>query len=970
MSKNEAARLAAALPQALRAPFVNAWMRLAEVGGEPARLPRAVSEQLVRVWACSRFVADACIAAPDLLHDLVESGRLEAPGRLDERVRAGLAGTEDEAELMARLRRLRREEMVRIAWRDLAGLADLGQTLAELSELARACIDGALGHLARWHRERFGDVPDSTGKPQQLVVLGFGKLGAGELNFSSDIDLVFAYAEPGTSDGPRALDSDDYFTRLGQRLIRVLDEVSPEGFVFRVDMRLRPFGESGPLVMHFGAIETYYQSHGREWERYALVKTSPVAGDIEAGQRLLGALRPFVYRRYLDFGVFESLREMKAMITQEVARRGLEENIKLGRGGIREIEFVAQAFQLIRGGREPALQRRELMPVLGLLADAGHLQPLEVEQLESAYRFLRRMENRLQEYADAQTHDLPDDELGQARLALAMDAPDWTTLARELEAHRARVRRIFDAIFIDAMSQAAPAGESADLLAVWQAIVPDEAARELLASAGFADVSEALELMRQLRESRAVRELSARGRRRLDHLVPRLLAAAADTAAPETTLARLTRVVEAIAQRTTYLSLLIENPRALEHLARVVSFSPWLSDLVAGAPLLLDELIDPRIFQHAPELEVLEEELDELLEAAPHGDLEARMNALRQFQQASVMRVAVADLSGVMGVMQVSDRLSDIAELVIAKALDIALAQLQERHGTPWCNDAGQARPARFIVVAYGKLGSLELGYGSDLDLVFVHDSTGERAQTHGAKPLENGVFFARLAQRVISILSLPTSAGKLYEVDTRLRPSGSAGLLVTTLTAFARYQAENAWTWEHQALLRARPVAGDPVLAAAFLQVRDRVLARPREAETLRREVAEMRVRMRQEHARGNGEGFDIKHDPGGLTDIEFLVQYWALRWAVRHPRLRRWTDNMRLLEGMMAEGLLPIAEGAALGEAFKAYRAVIHRLTLEGKPAIVPDAELAERRQAVQMIWRMVFPEPEPPADPGADG
>jgi glutamate-ammonia-ligase adenylyltransferase len=402
----------------------------------------------------------------------------------------------------------------------------------------------------------------------------------------------------------------------------------------------------------------------------------------------------------------------------------------------------------------------------------------------------------------------------------------------------------------------------------------------------------------------------------------------------------------------------------------VVSFSPWLTDLVAGAPLLLDELIDPRIFEVAPELEALEEELDELLEAAPAEDMEARMDALRQFQQASVMRVAVADLSGVMGVMAVSDRLSEIAELVISKALDLATAQLQEKHGTPWCDDGGEARPARFVVVAYGKLGSLELGYGSDLDLVFVHDSTGERAQTHGPKPLENGVFFARLAQRVISILSLPTSGGKLYEVDTRLRPSGSAGLLVTSLSAFARYQAEDAWTWEHQALLRARPVAGDPVLAAAFMQVRDRILARSREPQALRREVAEMRARMQREHARGDGEGFDIKHDRGGLTDIEFLVQYLVLRYANRHPRLRRWTDNMRLLESMMVEGILPVAEGAALGEAFKAYRAVIHRRTLEGKPAVVADEEMAGRQSAVRMIWRMVFPDREAPADPDADG
>lgn len=936
------------IPATLLPALQTAEARYRDNGGDPEHPPADAAQSLARVWAVSRFVAENCARDPALLAELVASGDLNGSELPTARIKRELLDIPDERALMTRLRRLRRRELLRIAWRDIAGWAELDETLHGLSDLADGCIQGALTHLARWHAERHGIARNAKGVAQSLVVLGLGKLGARELNFSSDIDLLFAYPEAGMSDGERGLDNEEYFLRLGQKLVRVLDEATADGFVFRVDLRLRPFGDAGPVAMSFDAMETYYQNHGREWERYALIKARPVAGDLKAGERLLQGLRPFVYRRYLDYGAFESLRDMKAMLVQEVERRGLHDNIKLGPGGIREIEFIGQVFQLIRGGREPPLRQRGIVPVLGYLGEKNYLVVEEARALLKAYSFLRRTENRLQEYADEQTHDLPEDEIGRTRLAYGMGYPDWTTFKSDLDAERAAVHRVFQSVVVAPKSLQGEIGAPA-----WDGT--GEAA-ERLTALGFKDPAESGRLLHLLSEGAAGREQGERSRRLLKALLPRLAEAAVKHGTPDETLKRLVRVVETIAKRSAYLALLVENPTALEQLARVASESMWLVEMVVRSPLLLDELIDPRIFKEFPSQESLHAELETMLAGITPDDLEMQMDALRQFQQGAVVHAAAADLAGNAPLMKVSDFLTWTAEQVIQKALEIAWRQLARRHGRPQCIEHGRLRDARFSIVAYGKLGGWELGYGSDLDLVFLHDSRSAEQQTNGPKVLDNIEFFTRLAQRVINILSIPTTSGVLYQVDTRLRPSGGAGLIVSSIDGFAQYQEQQAWTWEHQALLRARPVAGSPEVAESFNQIRRSVLTRSRDPVRLRHDIAAMRARMRQEQAHAGGD-FDLKLDPGGLTDMEFLVQYWVLANASEHPELLDWTDNIRNLEGLTACGVIPAATGAFLADTYRDFRRRVHRLTLEGKAGRIPPAEAEPARGEVRALWAEVL-------------
>ncbi len=934
---------AAAIPAALLPALGTAESRYRENGGAPEHPPAAAAESLSRVWAASSFVAENCARDPRLLEDLAVSGDLSSTASPAARIKEQLKDVADERALMMRLRQLRRREMTRIAWRDLAGWADLDETLRDLSDLADGCTQGALSHLARWHAERHGTARNLKGEAQSLVVLGLGKLGARELNFSSDIDLIFTYPEAGRSDGERPLENEEYFLRLGQKLVKALDEATADGYVFRVDLRLRPFGEAGPIALSFDAMEAYYQSHGREWERYAFIKARPMAGDLKAGERLLQTLRPFVYRRYLDYGAFESLRDMKAMLAQEVERRGLSDNVKLGSGGIREVEFIGQVFQLIRGGREPALRERGIVPVLTYLGAKNYLDAKDAEALLAAYRFLRRVENRLQEAADQQIHDLPEDETARLRLAYAMGYADWKTFKAALDAERATVHRVFQSVVV-----APKAVQEEGAVTHWQADAESEAR---LATLGYQEPKEAARVLHSLSES-AARDQGERSRRLLQALLPGLVQVAAEQAQADETLKRLARVVETIAKRSAYLALLTENPTALKQLARMAAESVWLVDMVVRSPILLDELIDPRIFKEFPSQESLHAELESMLAGIAPDDLEMQMDTLRQFQQAAVVHAAAADLAGNAPLMKVSDFLTWTAEQVIRKALEIAWRQLVKRHGRPQCIERGRLRDARFAVVGYGKLGGWELGYGSDLDLVFLHDSRSGEQQTNGPKVLDNVEFFTRLAQRIINILSIPTTSGVLYQVDTRLRPSGGAGLIVSSIDAFAQYQEENAWTWEHQALLRARPVAGDAEVGKGFDAIRRQVLARPRDPAKLKTEIVSMRARMREEHKHA-GTDFDLKLDPGGLTDMEFLVQYWVLTHAHEQRQLLDWQDNIRNLEGLSEAGLIPAATGTLLADTYRDFRRRLHRLTLEGRPARVLPYEVEPARQQIRELW-----------------
>ncbi|MET0068365.1 MAG: bifunctional [glutamate--ammonia ligase]-adenylyl-L-tyrosine phosphorylase/[glutamate--ammonia-ligase] adenylyltransferase [Candidatus Thiodiazotropha sp.] len=927
------------------------WLeRLAEVAVEMPD-PDRFKERLLQVWEASDYLFQVALREPEWLirsHQQGDLDRTLAVGEVALRLAGELQGVANDADLARRLRVFRRHEMVRIIWRDLAGLAPLGETLEDLSALADACIEQALSHLHAWACCEMGVPRNAAGEPQPLVVLGMGKLGARELNLSSDIDLIFAYPENGQTDGARRLSNEQFFIRLCQRLVQALDNHTADGFVFRVDTRLRPFGNAGPLAMNFTALESYYGAQAREWERYAMIKARVVAGDAEAGRELMNMLRPFVYRRYLDFGAIASLREMKQMISAELHRKGMAANIKLGPGGIREIEFIGQAFQLIRGGRDKGLQVRPILPVLEVLKTRGLLPAYVVQELSEAYVYLRRVENRLQAWQDRQTHRLPDDELGRLRLARSMGDAGWKSFSEQLDRHRRHVQGHFDLII--SAPQTESDEQSQPLGGVWLNTLEPEQAAQLLSESGFAQPQRALELLGLLRDSHACRRLSSKGRERLDALMPLLIEAVGRSESADTALPRVLNLLEAIVRRTAYIALLIENPMVLSQLVKLTGVSPWVSGMLTRHPILLDELLDPRRLYSPLNREKLDRELAELLERLDQDDLESQMEGLRQFAHSNRLRVAAADIAEQIPLMVVSDYLTWIAESVLDQVIRLSFREMVRRHGYP---PGVSDRSIGFAVVGYGKLGGIELGFGSDLDMVFLHGCTDRNAFTDGAKPVSVDVFYARMAQRIIHIMTTRTPSGILYEVDMRLRPNGNSGMMVSSLETFETYQRNNAWTWEHQALVRARVVAGDERVGSRFAQIRRAVLGQPRDARKLRHEVLEMREKMRASLDRSDTREFDLKQGVGGIVDIEFMVQYTVLRWAYEHPDLLTWTDNIRILETLVKLGLLNDQAAERLMGIYKVLRAVYHRSALQELPSRVDRERLTEERTLVQEIW-----------------
>lgn len=862
------------------------------------------------------------------------------------------ASSGDEAAFMRGLRLLRQREMVRWIYRDANGLSPVEEVVSELSDFADACIETALAWAhamaAGVHGEPIGQ---ESSQPQRLCVIAMGKLGAHELNLSSDIDLIFTYPEAGETTGPNVISNQEFFVRLGQRLVRLLDAVTEDGFVFRVDMRLRPWGDGAALASSFAAMETYYEQHGREWERYALIKARACAGDVASCSELLQSLRPFVFRRYIDFGVFESLRDMKAMIEREVRRKGMDNNIKLGRGGIREAEFIVQAFQLIRGGVDKRLQQRGLLPVLQLLGETGLLPLQAVHDLRAAYLFLRQVEHRIQALHDRQTQELPSAPAEQQRLAASLGFSGWPDFIQALDMHREKVEEQFRNVVV-LREEAATDAPASPMTAIWCASA--EELPVLLAAQGFRLPASAAHLD-GLRESRTVKTMQRVGKDRLDRLMPLLLQQCASQSEPDVALERCLPLLESVLRRSAYMMLLVENRAALERLVALCAASPWIAEELARYPVLLDELLNAETLFTPPGKTEIEAELRQVLARIPEDDLEAQMDALRIFQKGQVLRVAASDITGTLPLMKVSDYLTWLAEAVLEGVLWLSWRHLVARHGHPTDTDGKPCDPG-FVVVGYGKLGGIELGYGSDLDLVFIHDSPSS-GETDGERSLDNASFYARLGQKIIAMLTTMTSAGKLYEVDMRLRPSGNSGLLVSSLAAFRKYQEEQAWTWEHQALVRARVVAGDKTLAPAFDTERQMVLARAREISLLRQDVLEMRDKMRShlssEAPGRKGRGFDLKHDRGGIVDIEFMVQYAVLAWAHETPELTRYPDNVRILEGLANRGLLPSDAAAGLRDAYLQYRARSHRLALANQEARVNDDEFHTERALVVHWW-----------------
>ena len=915
--------------------------------------PVDVREAARRVLAASDFVAEALARDERLLPGLLARAPERFAGALPLGATPADPASLDEPAFMDGLRRWRRAELARIAWRDLAGWASLPETLLDLSHAADAAIRAAHDFAWRALVERHGAPRAGDPEAQRLIVIAMGKLGGQELNFSSDVDLIFLFANHGETDGPLPVAHEEFFLKLGQRLIRYLDAPTLEGRAFRVDMRLRPFGASGPLVASTAAFEDYLERQGRDWERYAWIKARAITGAALYEQVYRSSVRPFVYRRYLDFGVFEALRGMKALIEREVERRELQDNIKLGPGGIREIEFIVQSLQLVRGGNERRLRSNSLMRMLPRLAGDRLLSPAVTAELSAAYEFLRRLENRLQMYRDQQTHALPEDATARARLALAMDFAGWDELTATLEGHRQRVAAHFAALV-----QPADATPRTGPLSGWlEGDAPRAELESRLDALGMEEAGTAAQLMHDLRGSALVRRMDETGRRRLFSLLGQMLEEVARFPGALAVLRRLLRVVEAIGARSAYFALLLENSVARRRLIELARHGDFLTAQIAALPLLLDELIDDRLFEQLPARAELEQELAARLADADADDEEELVAQLRNFQRAAQFRIAVADLCGGLPLMAVSDRLTEVAELIVAQVLKLSWDFVTAQYGTPMCGTGAERRAVRLCAVGYGKLGGIELGYASDLDVVFLHDSTGPGQETEGARSVDNQVFFIRFVQRMVHTLTMHSAAGRLYEVDMRLRPSGKGGMLITSIEAFEDYQQREAWTWEHQALLHARAVCGDAGLGERFTALRTRILQHSVRRDTLRTEVQRMRARMRAELSAARAGEFDLKQDPGGIADIEFLAQYWALRWAAEYPPVAWYSDTIRELESVASADLVPQATIDVLTGAYRRYRECSHHRTIAGLTAVVPASEFTAERAAVIAIWNQAM-------------
>ncbi len=925
------------------------------------------ADQCSRTWFGSQYAMDVCCRRPELFKELVDDNALTqsvSDDAFSARLVSSLLDIDDVEQLDVVLRKNRAKEMLRIIWRDVNRLAGLDETTRDISLLAEASIQQAL----EFHHHQLSNLygapmalVDGVQAPQHMLVLGMGKLGAWELNLSSDIDLIFSYPHSGETVGAgKCLDNGEFFTRVARKLIQSIDQITADGFVFRVDMRLRPYGESGALVLSFGAMEEYYQDQGRDWERYAMIKARVVAGKPEHAQQMMDLLRPFTYRRYIDFSAIDSLRSMKKMIRQEAKRRGLDNDVKLGAGGIREIEFIAQCFQLIRGGRDTQLQDRRVQKVLMLLAENNCLPAGAVDELLLAYVFLRNTEHGIQAFRDQQSQALPVDDYPQSVLAFYLGFDSWVSFLIELDRHRANVSRHFADVITDPEDDSESEELDSRWHELWSGELEPSVALMLLQESGHEAAEEVVTRLTRLREDSTVQRMQAVGRERLEQFMPLLLQAVSGVANPSATLTRILPLVETVIRRTAYLVLLVENPAGLRQLVMLCAGSSWIASHLTRHPVLLDELLDDRTVYQVPTKEALRDELQQQVLRLPWGDLEAHMEALRYFKQAHQLHVSAGEVTGKLPLMKVSDYLTIIAEVILEHVLELAWQGLIEKHGYPQ-KAADVPCDKDFIVVGYGKMGGIELGHSSDLDLVFLHDA-GPGLATDGKRSVDNGMFFTRLGQRMIHIMTAQTPSGMLYEVDMRLRPSGASGLLVTPIKAFESYQQQDAWTWEHQALVRARVVAGDTELGRRFEALRIKLLCEPRAVAPLKADVIEMRQKMRDHMGSkpvDQDKQFHLKHDAGGIVDIEFLTQYAVLSMAAQHPELADWSDNVRILESLQSCGVMSAEDAEGLTEAYKILRSATHRLALQQQKNIVGADEFLPERRLVKALWQRWFGE-----------
>ncbi len=862
------------------------------------------------------------------------------------------------ANVQANLRALRSRVFNCLLVRDIAGMATLHEVVAAMSLLADLAVSQAYACATHELAHTYGRALNPvSGKAQDMLILGMGKLGGKELNVSSDIDLVMVYAQDGTTDGPKSISNHEYYVRVCRILNSILSEPTANGIVFRTDLRLRPDGANGPLAWSMAALGNYLIKQGREWERYAWLKARVIhcpvhdPQDFSQQTQQLEALRqPFVYRKYLDFDSLAALRGLRERIRSDwqqraQGRRGVESqhNIKLGEGGIREIEFVVQLNQLIRAGRRPSLQQRNLIAALHKQRRAGIISTTMAGELEAAYRFLRKVEHRLQYREDEQTHLLPRAQDTLALLASTMGCTDAQAFMTLLEEHRDNVKRYFQDAFRVAGIAARQAGSS-KAPTKHHTTQPIPAPTEAPVAADPANAAEIASRIKNLLESHRMQKLPLASRERLAVLMPLIRQAALATENPLLSLQRMLNLIEHIAQRSSYLALLAEYTDTLQRIARIVNASTWASEYLMRHPMLLDSLIEWHSLMQAPDFQSIAEqlagELDACLLADGHPDVEQQMNLMRDVHHQTTFKLLAQDLEGLLNVETLADYLSALADLLLAEAINRVWPQVGPKH------TAALQTPS-FAVIAYGKLGGKELGYASDLDLVFLYDESGPYASE----------LYAKLGRRVCSWLSTLTSSGRLYEIDLRLRPDGDAGLLAVTVDAFERYQFKQAWPWEHQAITRARFVAGDTRIGARFEDIRKRILLLPRDISKLRADVILMRNKIAQGHPNRSGL-FDLKHDPGGMVDIEFITQFLVLGHARTYTGLLANLGNIALLGLAAQAGLIDSELASQAADSYRMYRRRQHALRLQGadKARVDPD-EFTQQRASVKALWEHVL-------------
>ncbi len=918
-------------------------------------------DDIKRIMGLSPFVGNLVTTQPGVLADILQNQwhiYADMPS-ICEGLTVSLAQVDTEPKLLEALRKFRQLHMAALAWRDMTNQQSIQASLSQVSLLADTLIMDAYHWLYDYFCARHG-TPQGPHGPQPMLILGMGKLGGHELNFSSDIDLIFSYPQKGETDHSRKpIENQQFFTKLAQKLIAALNKITVDGQVFRVDMRLRPFGESGPLVAHFGALEDYYQDQGRQWERYAMIKARILNASSPYRDQLEDILQPFIYKRYLDFTTLDAIREMKQLINKELRRRQLHNNIKLGPGGIREVEFFAQSFQLIHGGREAGLQSRQLITVLHQLVELQLIEQDAITTLIEDYYFLRKAEHTLQQFNDQQTQLLPTEDWPQVTLAQVMGFDSYESFLNALSNVMVRIHDQFnqlvaepgdenqqqDSLFVRCKDAWVVSMTESEFSALFEVELAPDNARTLFTQ------------LNDFRQSLSRHRIGQKGEDTLAKLIPELLYFMLQQCPGDTVILfpRLCSVISAITGRTTYLDLLHENPSVLKQLIKLCARSEWITEQIRSFPLLLDELLTPLYLQQQQTDIALcfaeyNDELRQALLRVEPDDTEQLMEQWRQFKLSQQLRIAASDISGSLPIAKVSDKLTALAEVMLHAVLHSAWGQVTEKFGAPAHLQEGEFG---FLIIGYGKLGGYELGYGSDLDLVFLHNAPQD-SMTTGNKSVSAQQFYIKLSQRIMHLLNTKTMAGQLYETDLRLRPSGNAGLLCCHESGFAHYQEKEAWTWEHQALVRARSIVGDTSLHNSFMQIRQRILQRQRALPALTEDVVSMRKKMRDHLLDAKAEGVDLKQCEGGITDIEFMTQFWVLGYAHQHPSLVKWTDNLRIIDTVAEVGLIAAEQASTLQEAYLTLRDHYHQLTLSGVKLANQSDALNAIRQRVSALWQ----------------